>query len=73
MLSQVAGKVKIVELENETDLIALQKKTVVLSTTYEHSKIQARIMDGSNSFSAQTVPETLEDAYVYCMGGKDYE
>lgn len=72
LLSRVAGKVKIVELENETDLIALQKKTVVLSTTYEHGKIQARIMDDSNSFSAQTVPETLEDAYVYCMGGKAY-
>lgn len=73
LLAYVAGKVKLVELENETDLIALQKKTVVLSTTYEHSKIQARIVDESNRYSAQTVPETLEDAYVYCMGGKSYE
>lgn len=68
MLSHVAGKVKTVELENETDLIALQKKTVVLSTTYEHNKI----MDENNRFSARVVPETLEDAYVYCMGGKAY-
>lgn len=73
LLSHVAGKVKTVELENETDLIALQKKTVVLSTTYEHNKIQARIMDENNRFSAMVVPETLEDAYVYCMGGKAYE
>lgn len=73
LIAHVAGKVKIMELENETDLIALQKKTVVLSTSYEHRKIQARIMDESNCFSAQTVPETLEDAYVYCMGGKSYE
>lgn len=73
LLSHVAGKVKTVELENETDLIALQKKTVVLSTTYEHNKIQARIMDENNYFSARVVPETLEDAYVYCMGGKSYE
>lgn len=72
LLSQVAGKVKTVELENETDLIALQKKTVVLSTTYEHSKIQVRIMDERSCFSAQAAPETLEDAYVYCMGGKSY-
>ena len=73
LLSHVSGKVKIIELENETDLIALQKETVVLSTTYEHNKIQARIMDENNHFSARIVPETLEDAYVYCMGGKSYE
>ena len=73
LLSHVGGKVKIIELENETDLISLQKKTVVLSTTYEHNKIQARIMDENNRFSVQAVPETLEDAYVYCMGGKSYE
>ena len=64
---------KIIELASETDLIALQKETVVLSTTYEHNKIQARIMDEAGRFSEQAVPETLEDAYVYCMGGKSYE
>lgn len=73
LLSRVAGKVKVIELENEHDLISLQKKTVVLSTTYEHNKIQARIMDETDHFSAEIVPETLEDAYVYCMGGKSYE
>lgn len=73
LLSHVAGKVKIIELASETDLIALQKETVVLSTTYEHNKIQARIMDEAGRFSEQAVPETLEDAYVYCMGGKSYE
>lgn len=73
LLSHVAGKVKIIELSNEMDLIALQKRTVVLSTTYEHNKIQARIMDETGDFSERAVPETLEDAYVYCMGGKSYE
>lgn len=73
LLSHVAGKIKIIALENENDLISLQKKTVVISTTYEHSKIQARIMDENNRFSAPAVTETLEDAYVYCMGGKSYE
>ena len=62
LLSHVAGKVKIIELANEMDLIALQKKTVVLSTTYEHNKIQARIMDETGDFSERAVPETLEDA-----------
>ena len=73
LLSHVVGKIKIIELENESDLIALQKKTVVLATTYEHNKIQARIMDEHNLFSAPAAAETLEDAYVYCMGGKAYE
>lgn len=73
LLSHVAEKVKIVELASEMDLIALQKKTVVLSTTYEHNKIQARIMDEADRFLEPAVPETLEDAYVYCMGGKSYE
>lgn len=73
LLSHVAGKVKMIELGNENDLIALQKKTVVIATTYEHNKIQARIMDENNLFSVPVVTETLEDAYVYCMGGKAYE
>ena len=73
LISRVAGKVKVIELQNENELISLQKKTVVLATTYEHSKIQARIMDENNLFSVPPTPETLEDAYVYCMGGKSYE
>ena len=73
LLSHVAGKVKVIELENENDLIALQKKTVVIATTYEHNKIQARVMDENNLFSVPAITETLEDAYVYCMGGKAYE
>lgn len=73
LISRVAGKVKIIELENETDLVSLQKRTVVLATTYEHDKIQARIMDENNLFNVRVVAETLEDAYMYCMGGKTYE
>lgn len=73
LLSHVAGKVKVIEMEHEKDLIALQKKAVVIATTYEHNKIQARIMDENELFSVPTVTETLEDAYVYCMGGKAYE
>ncbi|MBD5496688.1 MAG: ABC transporter ATP-binding protein [Lachnospiraceae bacterium] len=73
LISHVAGKIKIIELQNENELISLQKKTVVIATTYEHSKIQARIMDENSLFPAAPAPETLEDAYVYCMGGKTYE
>ena len=73
LISHVAGKIKVIELQKENELIALQKKTVVIATTYEHNKIQARIMDENNSFSVAPITETLEDAYVYCMGGKTYE
>lgn len=73
LLSKVAGKVKIIELTNEQELLELQKKTSVSSITYEHNTIQARIMDENNSFSGPSTTETLEDAYVYCMGGKEYE
>lgn len=73
LISHVAGKIKVIELQNENELISLQKKTVVIATTYEHNKIQARIMDENGLFSAAPVAETLEDAYVYCMGGKTYE
>lgn len=73
LLSKAAGKVKIVEIEKEKDLAALQKKTVVLSVTYEHSSILARILDERGEFPVPPVAETLEDAYVYCMGGKNYE
>lgn len=73
LLTQVSGKVKIIEVANESALIELQRKAVVLSTTYEHNRIQARIMDEHNAFAASAVNETLEDAYVYCMGGKAHE
>lgn len=73
LLSKAAGKVKIVEIEKEKDLAVLQKKAVVLSVTYEHSGILARILDERGEFPIPPVAETLEDAYVYCMGGKNYE
>ena len=71
LLERVKDKVKILHLENENQLIELQKKSVVLSTTYESHGLTARIMDESGLFSQATpVTATLEDAYVYCMGGK---
>ena len=71
LLERVKDKVKILHLENENQLIELQKKSVVLSTTYESHGLTARIMDESGLFlQATPVTATLEDAYVYCMGGK---
>ena len=80
LMEQVRGRVKILHLENEAQLIALQKKAVVLSTVYDRQGLTARIMDENGVFSqnggffqAEPAEATLEDAYVYCMGGKAHE
>ncbi len=71
LMKRVNGKIKILKLEREEQLIDLQKQAVVISTTYERSGLIARIMDEGMIFTeAECVPATLEDAYVYCMGGK---
>ena len=71
LLERVKGKIKLLHLENENQLVELQKKSVVLQTTYESHGLTARILDEDASFpGAVTDTATLEDAYVYCMGGK---
>lgn len=71
LLERVKGKIKLLHLENENQLVELQKESVVLQTTYESHGLTARIMDEDSSFpGAATDTATLEDAYVYCMGGK---
>ena len=72
LLRRVEGKVKLIHLADEAELAALQRRAIVLSTTYEQKGIQARIVDEENAFQAASVPVTLEDAYVYCMGGKSH-
>lgn len=71
LISQVQNKVKVLHLQHEAQLADLLQNTVVLSVTYESHGLTARIMDETNSFiQASPVAATLEDAYVYCMGGK---
>lgn len=71
LLNRVEGKVKVIHLEKEEQLIGLQKRATVLSTTYENHGLAAKIMDDNMAFpQAKAVTATLEDAYVYCMGGK---
>ena len=74
MMIQVEGKIKIIPLATEEKLISLQKQAVVVSTTYEGSNLSARIMDRNSAFPQYPpTTATLEDAYIYCMGGKAYE
>ena len=71
LIEQVHNKIKIIQLKDEKDLLSLHKQAVVIATTYNNG-IFARIMDEHNRFTEPTVQETLEDAYIYCMGGKDH-
>lgn len=72
LMNRVAGRVKLIRLEGEEALAALQKRAVVLSTTYENRGMLARILDEELRFpDVPPVSATLEDAYVYCMGGKN--
>lgn len=71
LMKTVDGKVKVLKLNNEEQLVDLQRKAVVISTTYESTCLTVRIMDENMVFNeGMCVPVTLEDAYVYCMGGK---
>lgn len=71
LLSRVEGKVKLIRLKREEELAELQKHTVVLSVTYDSHGMAVRIMDEGGRFPQETVTAaTLEDAYMYCMGGK---
>lgn len=72
LLHQVEGRVKVLPLGDDKELAALQRQAVVLSTTYEQNAILARVVDESGRFPQPPVPATLEDAYVYCMGGKSH-
>ena len=68
LMGHVEGKVKILHLEKEEQLITLQKQAVVLSTAYERSGLTARVMDERQIFTEPAVSATLEDAYIYAMG-----
>lgn len=48
----------------------LMRRATVLSTAYESHGLTARVMDEGQIFAEPAVPATLEDAYIYCMGGK---
>lgn len=73
-MKQVEGKVKLLSLEQDSQLLQVQRQAVVLAAVYESHGLTARIMDEQGLFpGAAPVPATLEDAYVYCMGGKHHE
>lgn len=71
LMSRVEGKIKVIPLKREEQLIELQRQAVVLSAAYENHGLTARVMDENMIFpQTPAVTATLEDAYVYCMGGK---
>lgn len=71
LMKRLDGKVKIVHCGREQQLAEVQRQAVVLSVTYEGPGLEARILDENMAFADATiVPTTLEDACLYCMGGK---
>lgn len=70
LMSCVHDKIKVLSINNEFELLELQKKCTIISTTYEKEHINVRVFDDKNNINASIVEETLEDAYLYCMGGK---
>lgn len=72
LMKKVEAKVKLIVLPDETALARLQSSTTIISTTYENGGVLARVVDEDGSFSEHPVTATLEDAYVYCMGGKPH-
>lgn len=72
LLKRVEGKVKIIRLEKEEQLPELRKQAVVLSVAYESRGLAVRLVDENRVYPQRlAVAATLEDAYVYCMGGKE--
>jgi ABC-2 type transport system ATP-binding protein len=72
LVDKVKGKIKVIDVPSEQKLADLQNQAVVLSFAYTGDGIKARVMDEAGLFNQTPVQETLEDAYVYCMGGKNY-
>lgn len=72
LLDKVKGKIKMIDIASEQELASLQNQSVVLSVAYTGDGIKARVMDEADRFKQAPVQETLEDAYVYCMGGKSH-
>lgn len=67
LMEHVTGKIKLLHLEKEEQLIALQKQAVVISTAYEGHGLSARVVDENQIFPGEAAPATLEDAYIYAM------
>lgn len=70
LMKKTAGKVKRVILPDEAALARLMARVPVISTNYENGGILARVIDEEGAFPEPAESETLEDAYVYCMGGE---
>lgn len=71
LLERVEGKVRLIRLEREDGLAELQRQATVLSVVYDSHGLLARVVDEDGRFSREgAAAATLEDAYVYCMGGR---
>lgn len=68
LMKQVTEKVKIIQVNGEQELDEIRKNTKIISVSYESAGIKARIIDEKNKYGKEAEKESLEDAYVYCVG-----
>lgn len=68
LIKQVSGKVKVIYVNGEEELDEIREKAKIISVSYERAGIKARIIDEQNKYDEKTEKESLEDAYVYCVG-----
>lgn len=70
LIKRVSEKVKIIKLENEEAINEIKQKAILISVSYESDGIKARIIDEKGEYSNTSEKESLEDAYIYCVGGR---
>lgn len=68
LMKQVSGKIKVIQVNGEQELDEIRKNTKIISVSYENVGIKARIIDEKNKYGKEAEKESLEDAYVYCVG-----
>ena len=71
LLKCVAGKVRII-MAQEDEVPLIKNKYCVVSTAYTAKGVQVRaVAKDENSLAGENTEATLEDAYLYIMGGME--
>lgn len=71
LLKQVYGKVKLITVQ-ESEVPLIKSKYCVVSTAYTAKGVQVRaVAKDEASLVGETTEATLEDAYLYIMGGME--
>lgn len=72
LMKGVYGKVKLITVENEQELEEIKKKVKIISASYQSNGIITRVIDENAEYKCIPEKESMEDAYVYYVGGGYY-